>query len=513
VLCLSLVAACTSKSQHSQPLPPKTKTATSPAPSPTSSRVALPTIQFSDCTGQFRTAIDNSRTKSLAFSCGKLDVPLDYARPTGQQVSLFVLKIHDNDQKPADRLGSLLVNPGGPGASGVNLAAGLVTSIDQGVLERFDLVGFDPRGVGLSAPVSCITDKQKDQLAGLDPDVRTSAGRATAKAAATAVVKECTTKYGAALAHFNTEETARDVDLLRQALGDKKLNYLGFSYGTRLGAAYAHLFPTKIRVAVLDGALEPQTPELTEDERQAQGFEKAFDQFAADCQRRSACKALGKPRAAVTALVTAADKAPIKSSLASDTRHATGGIVLVAVAEALYNSSAWPELGTALIDARKGDARGLFALADSYYGRDSTTGHYSNLLDSNWAIDCNDSRLKITDALVTTKAREWIAKYPLFGANMAATLYNCLGWPPSGHPLPPAGAVGAPPVLVIGTLHDPATPFSATALLAEAVGAGVVLSWDGEGHTAYGRSPCITTKVNSYLVTGAVPAGHSCPAS
>ncbi|MCW2541681.1 MAG: Alpha/beta hydrolase [Frankiales bacterium] len=510
------MVACTSKSQQSQPAPAKTVTttpATTPAPSSTSTAVARPTIQFSDCTGQFRTAIDNSRTKSLEFSCGKLNVPLDYARPTGQQVSLFVLKIHDTEQQPTNRLGSLLVNPGGPGASGVNLAAGLVTSIDQDVLTRFDLVGFDPRGVALSSPVTCITDKQKDQLAGLDPDVRTAAGRATAKAAAAAVVKECKARYGAALAHFNTEETARDLDLLRQALGDDKLNYLGFSYGTRLGAAYAHLFPTKIRVAVLDGALEPQTPELTVDERQAQGFEQAFDQFAADCQRRAACQDLGKPRATVTALVSAADKSPIKSSLPQETRRATGGIVLIAVAEALYNSSAWPELASALIDAKDGDSRGLFALADSYYGRDSSTGHYSNLVDSNWAINCNDSRLKITDALVAAKAREWIAKYPLFGANMAATLYNCLGWPASGHPLPPAGAVGAPPLLVIGTLHDPATPFSATGLLARAVGSGVVLSRDGEGHTAYGRSSCITTKVNSYLFTGAVPAGHSCPAS
>ncbi|MCW2524829.1 MAG: alpha/beta hydrolase, partial [Frankiales bacterium] len=290
-------------------------------------------------------------------------------------------------------------------------------------------------------------------------------------------------------------------------------NYLGYSYGTRLGAAYAHEFPSNIRTAVLDGAVDPTASPLTTDERQAAAFEAAFDQFAANCRSRPACAPLGDPRAFVEQLIPAADAHPLRSSAPGETRVATGGIVITAVAAALYDQSQWPTLGNALLAAKAGDAKGLFALADSYSGRDPTTGKYTNLQDANLAINCNDSTLTVTDALVAAKAVEWHAKYPIFGENAAASLYSCTGWPKSGHPLPPASAPGAPPILVVGTVHDPATPFAATAVLAKALGSGVVLSWDGEGHTAYPKTACITTKVNDYLISDVLPTGDSCPAS
>ncbi|HEY2042712.1 MAG TPA: alpha/beta hydrolase [Jatrophihabitans sp.] len=470
-------------------------------------------IAFSDCSDQFRAAITATRASDLQFSCGKLPVPLDYSKPDGTKVNIFVVKVHDITQDPSQRIGSLLVNPGGPGGSGVNLAAGLVGALSNAIFGHFDLVGFDPRGVGLSDPIQCISDKQKDQIAAMDPDVRTAAGRAVARQSAQSVVTACETKYGPALAHYNTEETAHDMDLIRQGVGDTKLNYLGFSYGTRLGAAYAHQFPTTIRTAVLDGAVDPVAPELTTDERQAAAFEAAFNQFAADCLKRPACAVLGNPRATVTAMIKAADKKPLKSSSPKETRTATGGIVTIAVASALYDQSEWKQLGDALVAARKGDAAKLFVLADQYNERDPDTGHYSNIFDANLAVNCNDSTLKITDALVTSKAADWIAKYPIFGPNAAASLYSCYGWPDSGHPLPPANAPGAPPILVVGTVHDPATPYAAAGVLAKALGSGVLLSWNGEGHTAYPKTSCVQTKVDSYLVTATVPAGTSCPAS
>lgn len=476
-----------------------------------SATVAPARIDFSDCSTQFQAAINSAKAKTMQFSCGKLAVPLDYNQPQARTVDVFVVRVHSKSQKAADRLGSLLVNPGGPGGSGVNLAAGLVGSLSTAVLGHFDVVGFDPRGVGLSAPLQCISDQQKDRLSAANPDVRTAAGRAEARGASDAVVKSCVAKYGTALGHYNTEETARDMDLIRQAVGDPKLNYLGFSYGTRLGAAYAHQFPTSIRTAVLDGAVDPVAGELTAAENQTRGFEDAFDQFAADCVKRPACAALGDPRTAVLRLIAAADRAPIKSSRKGETRKASGGIVTIGVVSALYDQSQWGELGQALIAARQGDAAKIIALSDQYLERDPATGHYSNILDANLAVNCNDSTLQITDQLVATEAAKWIAKYPIFGPNAAASLYTCHSWPRSGHPLPPASAPGAPPILVVGTVHDPATPYAATGVLAKALGSAVVLSWNGEGHTAYPKTACITTKVDSYLVTAKPPVGESCP--
>jgi pimeloyl-ACP methyl ester carboxylesterase len=446
----------------------------------------------------------------MKFSCGKLAVPLNYSQPASETVDVFVVRVRSDSQ--SQRLGSLLVNPGGPGGSGVNLAAGLVTALSDKVLDRFDVVGFDPRGVGLSDPLQCISDAQKDRLSAANPDVRTAAGRTQARTLSAAVVKSCVAEYGPALSHFNTEETARDMDLIRQAVGDAKLNYLGYSYGTRLGAAYAHQFPTRIRTAVLDGAVDPVADELTVSERQTKAFEDAFDQFAADCLKRPACATLGNPRSAVRALIAAADREPIPGSGELASRRATGGIVTIGVASALYDQSQWNDLGQALIQAQDGDAGQIITLADQYLERDPETGHYSNILDANLAINCNDSTLQVTDALVATVASKWISKYPIFGPNAAASLYSCYSWPRSENPLPPASAPGAPPILVIGTLHDPATPYAATGVLAKALGSGIVLTWNGEGHTAYPKTACITSKVDSYLITATPPAnGDSCP--
>ncbi|HJQ00992.1 MAG TPA: alpha/beta hydrolase [Jatrophihabitans sp.] len=512
---LLAATACTKGSSHRPPAQTTTATRTSTAvgsASPSSSPSLPPAhIDFSDCSTQFQAAIGTAKAKTMTFSCGKLTVPLDYSKPTATDIQLFVVRIHSKSQKPANRIGSLLVNPGGPGGSGVNLAAGLVGALSDDIFARFDLVGFDPRGVGLSGPLQCIGDKQKDQLAAADPDPRTVAGRALARTESAAVVQACVAKYGPALAHYNTEETAHDMDLIRQAVGDPKLNYLGFSYGTRLGAAYAHEFPTRIRAAVLDGAVDPVADELTTDEHQTAAFEGAFNQFAEDCVTRASCAVLGDPRATVEALIAAADKSPIKSSKKGETRVATGGIVTLGVLSALYDQSQWPVLGNALVSARRGDSAGLFALADAYLERDPSTGHYSNILDANLAVNCNDSRLKITDALVAARAAQWMAKYPIFGRNAAASLYSCYSWPPSGHPLPPASAPGAPPILVIGTVHDPATPFAAAGVLAKALGSGRLLTWDGEGHTAYPKTTCIRTKVDSYLISDKIPTGTSCP--
>jgi pimeloyl-ACP methyl ester carboxylesterase len=469
-------------------------------------------VKFTDCSNLFdlsAAGIPASRAAKLTVSCARVPVPLDYAHPTGPSISIGLIRLHYADQ--TNRIGSLLVNPGGPGASGVFLAIGLAASLSDDVLQHFDLVGFDPRGVGLSAPLTCLSDAQKDQLNNLFPDVRTAAGFSEAKQASTTLASACNAKYGAALADYNTVATARDMDRIRTAVGDSTLNYLGYSYGTRLGSVYAHLFPTHIRVAALDGPVDPVASDLTTFANQLKGFESAFDQFAADCLTRPECKVLGNPRQDVYQLVAKANATPIPTSARGDDRKASGAIVLTGVLSALYDQTEWSSLGDALIQAQHGDAKGLFALADQYNERDAS-GHYSNIDEANTAISCNDSPVGPSDATIRTTAAQWAKAYPMFGLWSAATLFSCQVWQPDRHPLPAVSAPGSPPILVIGTIHDPATPYAAAGVLAKALGTGRVLTWDGEGHTAYGKSDCIDQKVNAYLINRTVPAaGTVCP--
>ena len=501
---LTVTACSTVATGHGSPgVTPK------PSPTPSSST----TIQFSDCSqllGVSTAGLTPDLLKHLTFDCGKVPVPLNYTDPTGPTIEIEVLRVHDDQQQK--KIGSLLVNPGGPGAAGLTLPISLLPVMSEKVLENFDLIGFDPRGVELSSPIECISDQQKDTLDAEDFDVLTPSGFAAAKAAADSVAQACSAAYGPALADYNTVFTAMDMDRIRQALGDPVLNYLGFSYGTSLGTVYAHLYPTKIRVAALDGAVDPTTSVLTSDADQIQGFESAFDQFAADCMKRPACAVLGNPRQAVYALTAKANAIPIKSSLPGETRTATGVIVLTAVSEALYVQADWVPLGEALVSAQKGDSAGLFALADQYNQR-SPDGKYSNVEDANTTINCNDEPAGPSDALIRATAASWAKKYPMFGAWQASSLFTCQDWQPVRHPLPPPSAAGSAPILVVGTVHDPATPYAGAGDLATALTTGHLLTWNGQGHTAYMFSTCIQKYVDNYLVTTKLPpAGTVCPA-
>jgi pimeloyl-ACP methyl ester carboxylesterase len=514
---LAATAGCTGRTGgHGRPSPDRSaSSAASTATRATPARPAVPTtIAFSDCSRLFdlsAAGIPDDRRQKLQFSCGQLAVPLDYAHPDGPRLSIEVMRVHDKDQ--AQPVGSLLVNPGGPGGSGLFLAISLAGSLSEDILGHFDLVGFDPRGVGLSSPIRCQTDADETKALAFDADVRTVAGRQATKRQAAAFARSCTKKYGSALAHYNTVETARDMDRIRAAVGDEKLNYLGFSYGTELGAVYAHLFPERIRVAVLDGAVDPATTgdAVASNAQQVAGFEDAFDQFAADCRKRPACRALGDPRKAVGALERKANARPIPSSEPGDSRRAGGGNVLYAVVSALYSQQLWPSLGEALIDAQHGEAKGLLELDDRYSER-GDDGHYSNLLDVFQVVTCNDQSSDPSDAVIKTTAARWARQYPLFGLWSAASLFQCQPWPKTRHPVPPESAAGSAPILVVGNRHDPATPYVGAVHLATTLRTGVLLTWDGEGHTSYGQSPCVDAKVDAYLIERAVPAAHTtCP--
>jgi pimeloyl-ACP methyl ester carboxylesterase len=519
---LLALAACTSVQDGSGALAQRPATAPGPTGPPSPSRptspsspgaTTVPTIppaHLADCTSALNFkgfGISSSLRSKLSGGCALVHVPLDYANPGGAKISIQIVKIHDSDD--AHPIGSLLLNPGGPGGDGINFAVGLLTELPATILDHFDIVGFDPRGVGLSSPITCLSNSQKDQLNADSPDVLTAAGFADAKADAEELANACNKKYGAALAQYDTVQTAKDMDLIRQAVGDPQLNYLGFSYGTELGSVYAHLFPNTVRVAVLDGAVDPYTKGITGFADQLKGFEDAFDQFAAWCVKQAGCKAVGNPRQAVYALAKQATTSPIPA--VGDPRKATSSLVYTGILQALYDQSLWSSLGTALIDAQHGNSAGLLNLADQYSERYS--GKYTNIQEADTTISCNDSVPGPTDAQIRATARKWSTEFPIFGLWSAPSLFSCQVWQPVRNPPPLPSAPTPHKVLVLGNLHDPATPYQGAIDLAKAMGNAEVLTWNGEGHTSYLMgSSCIDKDVDNYLVSMTLPpANTTCP--
>jgi pimeloyl-ACP methyl ester carboxylesterase len=504
---LALLAGCTGSVIAGHGLangrPKSSSSALPPAPTPSPA-------QFQDCRAGIKTnllGVGAARLAQLSFECAAVSVPLDYADPSGNQIQLVLLRIHDgNDTSP---IGSLLVNPGGPGGSGVELALGLLKKLPATILAHFDLVGFDPRGVGLSSPIDCLSDSEQDQFDAESPNVLTAAGFAQAKSAAQQYAAKCNSKYGADLSQYETVQTARDMDQIRQAVGDDKLNYLGFSYGTELGAQYLHLFPHTVRVAVLDGAVDPLYGPLESAAKQLKGFEDAFDQFAVWCRAHDPCSSLGDPRQAVYAIVRAAAHHPLPA--ADTTRQVTSHLVLTAITEALYSRSDWPVLGRALVDAQGDAGKGLLDLADQYYQR--FHGHYTNLFDAFNTVSCNDSPRGPTDATIRAVAQKWRRDYPMFGLDGAASLFICQQWQPDRTVPPlPTAKNSAATALVIGNVHDPATPYQGAKDLTSTLGNARLLTWVGQGHTSYLEgSTCIDDYVDNYLVHATLPPqGATC---
>ncbi|MGY1711973.1 alpha/beta hydrolase [Geodermatophilus sp. SYSU D00758] len=492
-----------------------------PAASAPSSTSAAPAeaiaqdIEWTPCDEQIDPLIAGTpgSERDLAFECGRTEVPISYEEPDGATLPLFLVRARLAGQ--TDRIGSLLVNPGGPGGSGADAAIGSALTLPEDVLRRFDLVGFDPRGVGLSTPVECVPAELKDRLVAAEPRPTTEEQLDETFALAQEVADGCAEEYGDALGTFNTVDTARDMDLLRQSLGDEQLTYLGYSYGTTLGSTYAELFPENVRALVLDAAVDPDTDPVADAETSAASFEAGFDAFAADCtQLVSGCPLGENPRQFVQDLLAQAAQAPIPSAREGETRQATPGVVLTAVQAALYDTGAWPQLAQGLAAARQGDAQQLFSLADSYYGR-LQDGTWSNLIDANLAVNCadRDPDEQVDEQRVRELAADWGQRYPLFGAGSATGLYTCSVWEAERTPLPERDAAGAAPILVVGNTGDPVTPLSGAQDLAEDLESGVLLTWEGQGHTAYPKTDCVTQAVGSYLIDLVVPQdGLTCPA-
>ena len=463
----------------------------------------------------------SSEEERLAYDdptlqCARLRVPLDYDAPAGRTADIAVLRSRAATQDR--RIGSLVLNPGGPGASGVAAAAGIAQQIaGTEVSRRFDVVGFDPRGTGSSTPtVRCLTGPEQDADRLVDDSDPSPAGVAAAEGDAREFAADCAARTGVdALATLGTRDVARDMDVLRAALGDRQLTYLGYSYGTRLGATYAEQFPAGVRAMVLDGAVDPDADPTEEVIAQGAGFQGTFTAFARDCASRPDCP-LGTDAAAATPRFQQLTRPlrdaplPLPGGRALSYDDALQGTI-----QAMYSETLWPSLVAALSDLTRRDGRRLMALADEYYDR-GPDGQYSPQQDAFTAIRCVDDP-RVTDrAQALDRARRYDAVTPFLdsGRGPSSALDQCAFWPvpPTSTPHQPRVPGLAPP-LVVSTTGDPATPYQAGVELARSLD-GSLLTKVGDEHTAtFGGYPCVDAVVTRYLVDGTpAPPGATCPA-
>jgi pimeloyl-ACP methyl ester carboxylesterase len=417
------------------------------------------------------------------------------------------------DRHPATghKIGTLLVNPGGPGASGVDFLPTVLSELSADVKGAFDVVGFDPPGVGRTAPVTCLDSAGLSQYFHTDPAPQTAAAFQTLVNADRTFASGCQAHSGAELRYVSTTDAARDMDVLRADLGESRLTYLGFSYGALLGATYAGLFPTHVRAMVLDGALDPALPPITAAEQQASAVDGELQQFFAACASRAGCawKPGGNLSAAYQALVARVRANPLPAQHTS--RTVGPAELLYGTAVTLYSTSTWNDLALALQAASQGDGTDFLELFDLYTGR-QPNGTYSNLFEANAAINCLEQPAPSLAALAAANPAARAAA-PVFGQLNLDALADCAVWPvPATGTVAPIRAAGSPPIVVIGSTGDPVTPYSWAQALSRELAQGVLLTRLGDGHTAYRSSGCIRNWVGRYLITLATPPlGTRCP--
>jgi len=445
--------------------------------------------------------------------CSTLEVPLDYRQPGGETIELALLKVPAAD--PGQRIGSLVINPGGPGVPGTDYADYAATpgSVFRApVLDAYDIVGFDPRGTGASAPVDCLSDDELDAYIAQDPDPDTPAEVETFTGFVDEIGRGCAELSGDLAAHVTTVEAARDLDVLRAALGESALTYYGASYGTELGATYADLFPARVGRLVLDGAVDVSLSTRELSLEQAAGFETALRAYVQDCVDGGSCvlgDSLEAGLSRVQQLLADVDAEPLPTD--SD-RELDVGNAFYGVVFPLYSRDSWPTLTQALEDALDGDGSLLLRLSDAYSSR-GPDGYTDNGSEAYYAITCLDDPWSIPAAEVPANLADFEQASPTFGSVFAWMLTNCGGIQvQSSEPRRDITAAGAAPIVVIGTTRDPATPYAWAQSLADQLDSGVLVSRDGDGHTGYTEgNECVDDAVDAYLLDGTVPEdGLSC---
>ncbi|GMA35231.1 alpha/beta hydrolase [Demequina litorisediminis] len=450
------------------------------------------------------------------LDCATIQVPLDWDEPEGETVDLAINRYPAADQDA--RIGSLLINPGGPGGSGLGYTEAFVSSAGTDLLDAYDVVGFDPRGVGESTPVACGADSTIDDYYMADVVIESQADVDAEVQRTAAFAAGCEQATGDFLTEVDTVSAARDMDLLRSLLGDNALHYMGFSYGTQLGATYAELFPENVGRMVLDGALDLTLTDQDLTLGQAGGFENSYRNYLAWCVDQGDCplgSTVEEGLAETTALLDMALEEPLFTASTHDLNR---NLLLYGIIVTLYDEASWGYLTQAFEEIETtGTGAVMYQLANFYFDRDPSTDTYTS--NSTWAftaINCADS----TDREATTFADiedftvEAEEVSPTFGWWFASGT-GCDGWPESDAEtvtsLDEAAAGGADKIVVVGTTNDPATPYAWAEAMADQLGAPL-LTYDGEGHTAYGRSnACIVDNVDGFMVDGELPdSGTRC---
>ncbi|MCL1871403.1 MAG: alpha/beta hydrolase [Promicromonosporaceae bacterium] len=490
ILALGLLAGCTGSGTVS----PSSAPATAGAPSAFADLYAQ-SADWSSCGNGFECATVKVPLSWHDAGAGTIDLAMNRHRATGK------------------RVGVLLVNPGGPGGSGVDYLKAAWSTYGQQLRDAYDIVGFDPRGVGKSDPVKCFDDARKD--ASLAKDFTTDdAGLRAMAAENEAWGQACKKNTGELLGNVDTQSAARDMDLIRAVLGSPKLNYLGFSYGTQLGATYAGLFPQNVGHMVLDGAIDITLDADQSALGQAGGFEQALRNYVADCQGGSGCPLTGDVDQGMQQIRQVLDHAKTDPYPTKSNRRVTQTLAFYGVAVTLYDQQSWPALTQALAEAiQQGTGNTLLYLADFYNDRNSDGTYSTNSAEAFRAVSCLDSRGTTDLAAMRADAAQIEKVAPTVGQFFAYSGLVCSNWP---YPVVKQDfdihAKGAPPIVVIGTTHDPATPYAWAQALARTLSSGRLVTYQGEGHTAYARSnDCILNAVDAFLVEGTVPkSGLTC---
>jgi pimeloyl-ACP methyl ester carboxylesterase len=439
------------------------------------------------------------------IECARLKVPLDDTVSGGPTISLAIGRVRARD--PQYRIGSLVMNPGGPGAPGIQFLREFAPTLPGTIRDRFDLVSFDPRGTGASAPVECTPNL--DSLYNLEFAPRDDAARQALVAGVRAFIAQCQAKAGAELPYVSTERAARDMDRIRAALGDKRLTYLGYSYGTYLGSLYADRYPSHIRAMVLDGAVDPALDAAAQQIQQAQGFEHGLDLFLQSCAADTTCSFHrgGNTAAAYDALRARIGATPIPATGTGKGRVLNDTEFDIGVTQFLYSGQqAWTDLAQALDAADHGDGSALLRQSDVYTGRHAD-GTYDQSQDAFLAIGCLDGPDLGGLAGLRSIEEQAAQVAPRVGRSVVNNSLACALWPVPVQTPPLPHAVSAPPIVVVGNTDDPATPLAWATGLSHELQSAVLLTVRSAQHTAYASgNTCVDTAINRYLIDVRPPA-------
>ena len=451
-------------------------------------------IEWKACDGNTGTEVE----------CGNIEVPFDYADPDQGSFVLYVKK--HNASNPASRIGSMMVNPGGPGFGGSSLADDAQYYFSQDLIDNFDIIAWDPRGTGESTPaVDCVDTY--DEYFGLDSPPETPDEKQALIDASQAFNDKCEENSGTILPFISTKASAQDINSLRLSLGEEKITFFGFSYGSELGTTWATMFPETVRAIVVDGAVDPNASSTEEGMNQAKGFEGQLATFLKQCSEKSTCEFHngGKAEAAFDKLVLDLDAQPLEVS--KDRTLVTQGVLFTAVAQAMYSDYYWPQLSEALSAAQNGDGKGILQLYDDYYQR-KEDGTYGNELEAFLAISCLDDPGAKNTKEVDQHIEEFIAAAPRLGGNFAYG-YSCALWPVKQAAKVTITGKGAGPIIVVGTTGDAATPLDSTRKMAKGLEQGILIVVDANQHTGYGANNCVVKAVDDYLIKLIVPANET----